>query len=46
MPAKSRAQFVKMILLHKQGKITAKQLKNFIHGVDYKKLPARVKRQK
>lgn len=41
MPAKSKKQFKKMHLLYKQGKITKKQLDEFVHGVDYKSLPAR-----
>lgn len=45
MPAKSKAQFRKMQILHKQGKITAAQLKDFTN-VNYSKLPARKGKKK
>lgn len=41
MPARSKAQFKKMFILYKQGKITKEELNEFTHGVDYKKLPAK-----
>ena len=40
-PAVSKAQFRKMFILFKQGKITKKQLDEFTHGVNFKKLPVR-----
>jgi hypothetical protein len=40
MPARSKAQFKKMFILYKEKKITKKQLDDFTHGVNYKKLPA------
>lgn len=43
MPSKSKAQFKEMFVLHKQGKITDGQLKDFTHNVDYQALPSRVK---
>jgi len=43
MPAKSKKQFAKIALLYKQGKITKTQFDNFNKGVDYKRLPTRVK---
>ncbi len=42
MPSVSKAQFRKMRVLYKQGKITRQQLENFT-SVDYKQLPERVK---
>jgi hypothetical protein len=42
-PVVSKAQFGKMFILYKQGKITKSQLDDFTHGVNYKKLPERVK---
>jgi hypothetical protein len=41
VPARSKAQFKKMFLLFKQGKITRSELNEFTNGVDYRKLPAR-----
>jgi hypothetical protein len=46
MPAKSRAQFKKMFVLEKEGKISKKELKDFTHDVNYKKLPKKVKKAK
>lgn len=46
MPATSKAQFKKMFLLKKEGKITQKQLDDFTHGVNYKKLPKHKKAKK
>ena len=41
MPAKSKAQFKKMHLLYKQGKITKAELDDFVKKVNYKKLKKR-----
>jgi len=46
MPASSKAQFRQMFVLYKRGKITKAQLDDFTKGVDYKHLPARVKKTK
>lgn len=46
MPAKSKAQFKKVFVLERQGKMTKKQVGDFTHGVNYKKLPDRVKKKK
>ena len=46
MPAKSKAQFKKMFVLYKQGKITKKQLDEFTKGVGYKSLPKRKTKRK
>lgn len=43
MPAESKAQFREMYVLHKQGKITDKQLADYTKGVDYKSLPDKVR---
>lgn len=39
MPAKSKAQFGKMGVLYRQGKITKAQLDDFNKGVDPDSLP-------
>lgn len=39
MPAKSRAQFKKMFVLYRQGKITKVELDDFTKDVNYKSLP-------
>lgn len=44
MPAKSKAQYRKMQVLYRQGKITRAELGRFM-SVEYKKLPARKKRR-
>ena len=44
-PAKSQAQFRKMFILYKQGKITKKQLDEFTKGVRYSKLPVKKARK-
>jgi hypothetical protein len=43
MPAKSKAQFKKMFVLYRQGKINKKQLHDFTaeESVNYQRLPAR-----
>jgi len=41
MPAVSKAQFKKMHVLYRQGKITKKQLDEFTKSVEYKKLKTR-----
>jgi hypothetical protein len=46
MPAKSKAQFKKMFVLQKEGKISKSELKDFTHDVKYKKLPKKVKKAK
>jgi len=46
MPAVSKSQFKKMVILHKEGKITKAQLNDFTKGVNFKKLPARKKKGK
>ena len=46
MPAKSKAQFKKMAMLYKQGKISKKVFQEFdIKGM-FGKLPARVRAKK
>jgi len=39
MPAKSKAQFRKMFILEKEGKITDAQRRDFTDTVSYKDLP-------
>lgn len=41
MPAKSKAQFRKIAMLYKQGKVSKKTLDDFDKGVSFKKLPAK-----
>jgi len=43
MPAKSKAQFKKMHMLYKQGKISKKTLDEFTKNVSYKSLPSKKK---
>ena len=45
MPAKSKAQFRKMFILYKQGKITKKELDDFTASGD-KGLPEHTKKSK
>jgi hypothetical protein len=45
MPAKSKAQWKKMYVLFQQGKITRSELDDFVHGVSYRKLPAKKARK-
>jgi hypothetical protein len=46
MPAKSKKQFKMMGVLYQQGKISRTTLQDFNKGVNYKKLPNRVKKSK
>lgn len=46
MPSRSKAQFGKMGILYKQGKISRKSLEDFNKGVDPDKLPKHVKKKK
>ena len=46
MPSVSKRQFAKIAILHKEGKISDKQLEDFNGSVDVKKLPERVKGSK
>jgi len=46
MPAKSRAQFRKLAVLYKQGKISKKTLNEFNKGVSPNSLPYKVKKKK
>jgi len=41
MPAKSKAQFKKMFVLEKEGKVSGATRREFTEGVDYKRLPKR-----
>ena len=41
MPAKSKEQFRKLQILYKEGKISKKVLDEYVHGVDFSKLPDR-----
>ena len=43
MPAKSKAQFKKMFILEKQGKISDSTRREFTDSVDFNRLPAHVK---
>ena len=45
-PARSKAQFKMMFLLYKRHQITKQQLDDFTKGVNYSKLPTRVKGKK
>lgn len=42
MPARSQAQFKKMAILYKQGKITKQQFDDFDKGASYASLPEHV----
>lgn len=39
MPAKSKAQFKKMFILEREGKISSAKRHEFTDSVDYKSLP-------
>jgi len=43
MPAKSKAQFKKMFVLEKEGKISSATRHEFTDTTDYERLPARKK---
>lgn len=43
MPAKSKAQFKKMFVLEKEGKISDATRREFTDTVDFSELPARKK---
>ena len=43
MPAKSQAQAHEMAILYRQGKITRKQLDDWVKGVKVSSLPKHVK---
>jgi len=42
-PARSKAQFKKMFLLHKAGQISDSTLKEYTDNVNYDKLPNKIK---
>lgn len=44
MPAVSQLQFRKMYALHKRGKISDAELKDFTSNVDYSSLPKKAKK--
>jgi len=46
MPAKSKAQYRKMYVLYKQGKITKQELEEFTKGVNYKRLPKKKRKKR
>lgn len=46
MPSKSKKQFGMMGVLYQQGKISRQVLEDFNKGVNYKKLPNKVKKRK
>lgn len=46
MPAKSKAQFGKMGVLYREGKISRKTLEDFNKGVKSSRLPKHVKPKK
>jgi len=46
MPATSKAQWRKLALLHKQGKISDEEWRRFTEGVNYDSLPERVKKKR
>lgn len=46
MPAGSKAQYKKMFVLYRQGKITRRELDEYTRGVSYKSLPRRKTKRK
>lgn len=44
MPVKSKAQWAKLAVLRRQGKLSTKKFHEWVRGVNFKKLPKHVRK--